>query len=298
MSTNAVDLTKMSAAEIKAFIESQPQPVVESVEMTMGGEVVQPRDEQGRFVSTQADPVVEAQAEPVVAENIDSSTAPESITVEREIDLGDGSGIQVFRGTGENAVEAYEVLADELIKAQANATKKIRELSRPAAPAPVVETTPENDFLLAQRIMDTPRAAIRDLLKEEFGLSPAEIKAKLAAADEIAKERKRDTISGEFMAAHPDYYASQSNAARLIKQLKLDGLEETTENLAKVYNELKADGLITPKPAEAAPVIRTRSSGLSTRSSVPPPPPKPVDTSKLTPAQLLELAGGYQNVYR
>jgi hypothetical protein len=129
MSTNAVDLTKMSAAEIKAFIESQPQPVAESVEMTMGGEVVQPRDEQGRFVSAQAEPVVEAQADPVVDDVQPDPVEP--VTVEREIDLGDGSGIQVFRGTGATEVEAYAALADEFAKAQANATKKIRELSRP-----------------------------------------------------------------------------------------------------------------------------------------------------------------------
>jgi hypothetical protein len=146
--------------------------------------------------------------------------------------------------------------------------------------------------------MDTPRAALRDLLKEEFGMSPAEVKAKLAAADQIAKEQERDRMSTAFMAANPDYFASQQNAKRLIRQLEIDRLPETVENLQKVYNELKADGLIAPKPAEAAPVIRTRSSGLSTRSSVPPPPPKPVDLSKLTIEQIKELAGGYQNVYR
>jgi hypothetical protein len=287
MSTTTVDLTKMSAAEIKAFIEAQPvaDPPAEAVVAE------QPRDENGRFVAAPVEPVAE------VAETTEEVTA-EPIVVEKEIDLGDGSGIQIFRGVGPTQEAAFTALVDELAKAQANATKKIQELSRPA-PAPVVETaSPENEFLLAQRIMDTPRAAIRDVLKEEFGLAPAEIKAKLAAADKIVRDQRDTELANRFMAANPDYYAAPQNGRRLERQLALEGLPNTFENLQKVYNDLKADGLITAKPTDAAPVIRTRSSGLSTRSGVPAPPPKAVDISKLTTEQLRELSGGYQNTYR
>jgi hypothetical protein len=289
MGTVAVDLTKMSAAEIKAFIEAQPvlDPPTEPVVAE------QPRDENGRFVSAQAEPVAEVQADPVETE-----TTAEPIVVEKEIDLGDGSGIQIFRGVGPTQEAAFTALVDELAKAQANATKKIQELSRPA-PAPVVETaSPENEFLLAQRIMDTPRAAIRDVLKEEFGLAPAEIKAKLAAADKIVRDQQETKLAEQFMSANPDYNPVPQNGKRLERQLAIEGLPTTLENLQKVYNDLKADGLITAKPTDAAPVIRTRSSGLSTRSGVPAPPPKAVDLSKLTTEQLRELSGGYQNTYR
>src|SRR5579859_1237900 len=285
MSTAIVDLTKMSAAEIKAFIENQ------GILPAAPTDPPRPRDENGRFVAAEPDP----QADP----NADPQADPEPIVVEKEIDLADGSGVQVFRGVGATKEEAYAALADELATAQANATKKIRELaSRPATPAPTpVADTPESEFLLQQRLLDAPRATIRELLKEEFGLTPAEIKTKLAAADNLAKAQEQDRIANQFIAANPDYNPDPKNAKRLIRQMHIEGLPETVESLQKVYNDLKADGLITQKADDTPAAPRPRASGLSTRSSVPPPPAHAVDVSKLTVEQLRELAGGYQNPY-
>lgn len=286
MSASPVDLTAMSAAEIKAFIESQALPAEVTTE--------QPRDEQGRFISPTAEGSPDGETAP------DSETTEsEPIVVEREINLGDGSGVQVFRGVGATETEAYTALADELASAQANATKKIRELTQTSVStnAPDTTTTPENEFLLQQRLLDAPRATIRELFKEEFGMSPTEIKAKLAKADAALEAQTIDRASDAFLAANPDYFVSEQNGRRMVRQLEIEGLPPTTENMQKVYDGLKADGLITPKPAADAPSIRGRSSGLSTRSSTPPPPPKPVDTSKLSLEQLRELAGGYRYSY-
>jgi len=287
MSTATVDLTKMSAAEIKAFIENQG-----ILPADPAAQPDQPRDEQGRFVSPEA-------AVSPDGETTETEEKVEPVVVEKEIDLADGSGVQVFRGVGATKEEAYAALADELATAQANATKKIRELAaRPAAPAPTpVADTPESEFLLQQRLLDAPRATIRELLKEEFGLTPAEIKTKLAAADNLAKAQEQDRIANQFIAANPDYNPDPKNAKRLIRQMHIEGLPETVESLQKVYNDLKADGLITQKADDTPAAPRPRASGLSTRSSVPPPPAHAVDVSKLTVEQLRELAGGYQNPY-
>lgn len=284
MSTTPVDLTAMSATEIKTFIESQALPAEVTTE--------QLRDEQGRFISptTEGSPDGETGPEGEITES-------EPVVVEREIDLGDGSGVQVFRGVGATETEAYAALADELASAQANATKKIRELTQAPVKTPDTSTTPENEFLLQQRLLDAPRATIRELFKEEFGMSPTEIKAKLAKADAALEAQTIDRASDAFLAANPDYFVSEQNGRRMVRQLEIEGLPPTTENMQKVYDGLKADGLITPKPAADAPSIRGRSSGLSTRSSAPPPPPRPVDTSKLSLEQLRELAGGYRYSY-
>lgn len=277
MSTAPVDMTKMSAAEIRAFIESQNAG-------TPADE--QPRDEQGRFIAAEPEPEVPAEPE--------AEVEAEPVVVEREIDLGDGSGVQVFRGVGATETDALAALADELVKAQTNATQKIRELSRPA---PTVDpaTAPENEFLLQQKLLDSPRATLRQIFKDEFGMSPAEIKAKLAVADQVARDQEEGRVADAFIAANPDYAAIPQNGRRIERQLKLEGLPATVENLQKVYEDLKADGLIVAKAAAATTTARPRSSGLSTRTSVAPPPPAAVDTRKLTTEQLRELAGGYQS---
>lgn len=289
MSTNAVDLTAMSAAEIKAFIESQNPPTEETVDEG------QPRDEHGRFVSPQADSAVPPQADVV-----EGTEEAEPVVVEREIDLADGSGVQVFRGVGATEAEAYAALADELTAAQANATKKIRELAapKPATP-PTIDATPEDDFLFQQQLLDKPQATldrVMDRKLEEYE------KRKKAEQDAAAAEAKKvDAASDAFLAANADFYVCPQNGTRMVRALELEGLPPTTENLQKVYDSLKADGLITPKPNGvngSTTVTRGRASGLSTRTSaVPPPPNTAVDTSKLSLDQLRELAGGYRYSY-
>lgn len=290
MSTPAVNPYTMSMDELRQLAEGQPLPPPDAP-------AAQPRGDDGRFVAAdpQADPDVDPQADPAPVADADP------IVEEREIDLGDGSGIQIFRGVGATKEEALGALADELAKAQANATQKIRELSARPMPEPVVDPamSAENEFLLSQKILETPRAAIRDILKEEFGLSPAEIREKLAAADRLAQEQQEAAIANQFLAANPDYYAGENNqnANRLFRVLELDKMPRTLENLQKAYNGLKADGLIAPKPAAAAPVVRARSSGLSTRSSIPPAiktGPTAAELAKMTTEQLRELAGGYR----
>jgi hypothetical protein len=288
MSTPAIDARTMSMEDLKNLIISQNLPL-EGV--TEEAATDQPRDGQGRFIAV-PDP---APVDPPPAVDQDPPAEPETVTVEKEIDLGDGSGIQIFRGVGPTREAALEALADEFAKAQTNATKKIQELSRKPDPAPAAPT-PEEAFLLQQQLLDNPQATLDRLMEKKFAAYEAQKKAEKDAAAE--RDQKEAELASRFMAANPDYYAVQQNGKRLERQLAIEGLPTTLENLQKVYNDLKADGLITAKPTEAAPVIRTRSSGLSTRSGVPAPPPKAVDISKLTTEQLRELSGGYQNVYR
>jgi hypothetical protein len=284
MSTPTIDLSSMTAEQIKQLILNTPAvPVVEAAPETPA----QPRDEQGRFIKAEeSEPTVNESAEV----QTESEPAAEPVVVEREIDLEDGGGIQVFRGVGATTEEAYAALADELVKAQANASKKIRELAAKPAPA-APQHTPEDEFLLGQRLLESPRAALREVLKEEFGLSPAEIKEKLAAADAIQRKQAEEQIAQQFLAETPDYFVTPANGARLDRQLALANLPRTVEGLKTAYNTLKADGLLVTKPAERT--SQARSSGISTRTSPPPPPPAAEDITKLSKEELFKRAGGY-----
>src|SRR6266568_7729436 len=106
-----------------------------------------PRDAQGRFISPEPVAPV-ADAEPL---------EDEPVLYRREIDLGDGSGTQVFEG------ETLEELVDKLADAQKHATRKIRDLNRqakevaaPPAPKPL---TPDEEYLVSQQLQSNPSKA-------------------------------------------------------------------------------------------------------------------------------------------
>src|SRR5437868_2462551 len=69
----------------------------------------------------------------------------------RTIDLGDGSGVQVFEAP------TLEELVDKLAKAQENATRKIRELAAKVKIEPAPETksklSPDEEFVLGQEML-------------------------------------------------------------------------------------------------------------------------------------------------
>lgn len=285
MSTTSVNPYEISMEELKNLAAGVPLPPPE-----------QPRDEQGRFVSAD-------EGQPTVDESVETQTEetePEQFIAEREIDLEDGSGVQVFRGVGDTQEAAWEALADELAKAQANATKKIRELSaKPAAP-PAPEKpaiSAEDAFLASQGDVEATQRIID--ARVEAKLKEANEARQRQEAEARERDRQEDIIASQFIADNPDYFVSPQNGRRLVRQLEIEGLPRTRESLNKVYADLKADGLITQKPAEQPPVTpRPRSSGLSTRGSVAPPPANvSKDPRKMSLEELREAAGGYQNPY-
>lgn len=290
MSTPVVDFSKMSKEELLVAAGGYLGIPVEQPEPG------QPRDEQGRFVA----------AEPEVPETPEVPEVPEGevfeAVAEKEVDLGDGSGVQLFRGTGQGATQdeanlnAYEALAEEFAKAQTNATRKIQELSRAAKAAPAPETpitNPDEEAQLTQRLMAEPTKVFREMQERAVKEAEQRIREQQEAAQRTQESAHNAAVS--FMQATPDFHACPENQQRIEKLMKLNNLPLTTEGITQAYNELKADGLIVQKPA-AAPA-RTRSSGISVRGSAAPPARPAADVSKMTREQLFEAAGGYQNRY-
>jgi hypothetical protein len=189
----------------------------------------QPRDDQGRF----------------------TKPAEEEVVYQRTIDLGDGAGVQVFEGA------TLEELVDKLAKAQENATRKIREqaaaIKAQPAPLPVVETekplTPEEQWLLQQRMLADPTSVINEYVQKEV--------QKIESAREQAAREEREAIAAgdaaakAWVAANPDYYASDKNGNKIKKFLEINGLDISPENLTVAFNDLSESGLLEARPAEA-----------------------------------------------
>jgi hypothetical protein len=215
-----------------------------------------PRDDKGRFVSTK---------------------------VKREIDLGDGSGKQVFEA------DTYEELADKLAEAQTHATKKIREQNRKLKEArtPKVEPTPrtpkynekplttDEEFAIGQNFSQMPRAAFEKLFESVTGLKPVEFRSKLEAMDAFDAAMAEQREAEAFVVSHAkDFTPSPQNYAALKGILDAEGLAVTKDNLDYAFDQASTSGLlvsITPTPAPrieepAPPAPRKVSTGLSDRA--------------------------------
>jgi hypothetical protein len=287
MSTATPDISQMTAAQIREFIESQP---VTPEGVTPEGEAspepeLPPRDEQGRFTKVEENEPPVNETEEVQTEEAEAGPVEEYTAT---IDIGDGAGVQVF-----SAPTKDELLA-KLIEAQENATRKIRELSTKKTEAPKEPTTPtpDEELALAQEFLANPSQAFDRLYqkrREEERQREAEAQRQAAEAAKAV-----DAAAKQFIVVTPDYYEHPKNAARIEGWLKLNGnLDPTFENIQAAYTDLNNDGLLLPKPDPA--VTKTaRSSGISVRrSAAPSSPPAGKDPRTMSLEELREVAGGY-----
>jgi hypothetical protein len=190
-----------------------------------------PRDEKGRFVKAESDTVEEV----------------DEVVYERVIDLGDGSGTQVFRGN------TMEELIDKLATAQENATRKIRELSAKEK-ATAIKQVEENDeltedekFILSQKILTDPAKVIETFVEKTIN---KKINPRLKDVEGVAREQRETKTAVDWVNSTPDYYACDSNGKKIHKYLETQGLEMTRENLQAAFEDLNADGLLVSKPKE------------------------------------------------
>lgn len=276
------DLAMQEAAELEAEAAKKAEvvppveepPVVEAEEPPAVEEPVveQPRGADGKFVKKEETPVP-----PVVEEPPESDEDFEYIT-ERRIDLGDGSGIQVFVGRGESELAAQMNLTDQLVEAQANATRKIREQNeelskRKAADA---QAKTDEDFVESEEYKKDPRAATKRMIDRQ-------VKTIIAEKDASAKRHLQAQL--DFVALHPDYVADvkNGNAERLTNEfnrLYPTATEFTVTGLDKAFESLKQSGLLVLKAPEAsAPtkiVVKEKVEETPRIEEPPTPPVTPV----------------------
>lgn len=226
---------------------------------------------------------------------------PAKTSFRREIDLGDGSGKQVFEA------DTLEGLLDKLTEAQFNATKKIREQEarlKQVTPAKKDEPKPElsedEEFVLSQELLSHPSLAVKKIFKQMTGYDITEFKtvADRAKAFEVVQAqqeelKRQETAADTFVAAHPEYVPNARNGARLQKALNLLISEKKTQGeavdyptlLEHAYRDLSESGLlevksndstvdeestgaVKPRIVATEDVVsaqRKKASGLSTR---------------------------------
>jgi hypothetical protein len=229
MAETQIDYDKMSTEELRNValqwangeVKDAPEP---------------PRDADGRFV-----------AKPAAADE-----PQEQIVYERTIDLGDGSGVQVFEAP------TLEELVDKLAKAQENATRKIREQAAAikaqpkdtptAAPDELENLTEAEKFLLQQEMLTDPAKAMQRFVNKAVEKRDREIA-------KVAEQTKSATDT--FVANTSDYYATQKNGQKMVKWLETYNLDVTESNLKQAFDDLSASGLLEARPAEAkeTPVV-------------------------------------------
>jgi hypothetical protein len=196
----------------------------------------------------------------------------EQTVYRREIDLGDGSGKQVFEA------ESIESLVDKLAQAQEHATRKIRELSQKKPEQKAPERTDQDKWLRSQQVLADPDAVIDEQIERRLGKDFQKRMERLAAFE---KAQTEDANAKQWMAAKTDYYACPENGKKIEKYIQkfFDG-DGSIENIEKAYTDLSESGLLRLKPgpkekeegteARIAPTGQTKkaSSGLSSKRSV------------------------------
>lgn len=178
----------------------------------------------------------------------------------REIDLGDGSGVQVFEAS------SLEALVDRIADAQLNATKKIRsqeaELrdfrARHAEKPKPKELSADEEYVLSQELTKTPSVAFRKLFKESTGMDLEELQEVKKEIDGRKQASLRLQAMETFLATHDDFENANEIDGRPnpngdLMRMKLAelGLPVTSENLHRAYLDLKPSGLLKLKSEEA-----------------------------------------------
>jgi hypothetical protein len=213
-------------------------------------------------------------------EEVEEEDEPEEFEYRKEIDLGDGSGVQVFKGVGPSKEAALEALADKLADAQRNASKTISDF-RKAHPVKEPEKTwdADTEYVYGQRLQKEPLKAFKEIFKEVTGYEPSEQQTRNQQVDELMANYRSQLVQQNFVASHPSYIGDFENGTKMRDWVKSHNYSEFTEdNLAEAFKDLSANGLLNLKSegenANAATngkgsqrIAGPKSDGTQTRSS-------------------------------
>lgn len=219
----------------------------------------QPRGADGKFVKKEEPPEPPAEEPPAnepPVEEPPSNEPPEPPAVEEDvefldtqrIDLGDGSGVQVFVGRGSSELEAAKDLNRQLVQAQENATRKIREQAQQISDQKKADaqSATDQDFVESEEYKKDPRGYTMRKIRE--GVTSA-------LAEQKASEQRHLQAQFDFVALHPEYVTDKANAGRLeseFRRLYPEAIEFTVTGLDKAFESLNASGLLKLQEPEAS----------------------------------------------
>jgi hypothetical protein len=198
------------------------------------------------------------------------------------IDLGDGSAIQKFEG------ESHKEIAEKLLTAQMNASRRINELKQGIQPTPApakkkpFERKPldaNKQFEVAQDLTDASKAteAIRTAVEAELGAPLETVREVLNTAvernaDDEARQLEEQVAEAiaQFREEATDFVLCQHNEDLIIKYGELHNLTPTdVQSYHTIWTALKKAGLaqLTQPTTPTTPV--TPPGPLPTRQTRP-----------------------------
>lgn len=154
-------------------------------------------------------------------------------------------------------------VADKILESQTQSSQKIRELKANRAPdrapqsAPIKpkELTADDRFRMQTELMNPENApdVLEEFVTSAVGASPKAIGEALARQQQRELEAYMIAEGTAFRESHPSYYPCDDNLKKLYDGLALKGYDFTRNNLAIVYDELSAQGLLIEAPAPSTP---------------------------------------------
>ncbi len=216
-------------------------------------------------------PAVEPEKEPVVAGE------PKKFV--KEIDLGDGGGVQKFEADTEAE------LIDKLVEAQTNATKEIRKLQRsrpkvrPQRSEKVVEperpfaeptVSQQDDLEYATQLSVNPSRVFAKLFEASTGLRIDDLRATKEKVGEMVSQMEEQSQAQAFINSTPEFKPSKANSDALLGILEDEELPVTQQNLSYAYQQAMDGALLElpavpePKPQAVVPQkVKRTQTGLS-----------------------------------
>lgn len=231
-----------------------------------------------------------------------------------DVDPEDGSQVQTFRGA------TVKEVADKLLAAQGNASRRINELKKTQTPDPApkaLEFKPRSlsaneRFQIAGDLQDPDKvdAAINTVIEASIGGNLKEITSRLQEDDEKERIAAAVKAAQDFNQSEPDWFPIEENKVTLMGYMEQHGMAHTLNNFQIAFARLNGSGLLTRRPAappppqpeprqeRIAPTQTTRPRGSvgasGIRSSDVSGTTSPKPTPKYTRQQILEMP---RNVY-
>lgn len=218
------------------------------------------------------------------------------------LDAGAG-GVQNFYGQNKNE------LLIAAFKAQANATRKIRELNRQAKLGLTTETpkgptkrsegralTADEVVSIKLKLETNPDLAFEEWFQTKTGMNVQDLVRLAKSGQEAKLELSAEQVNKEFLSRCPEFYpdAGYDNFASLVTyiakhklgravsdrnqeevyQTLLDGGYWTVQNLETAFHDLNDDGLLISKPRARAPENVSPQVSAPTPAAAPAPAPR------------------------
>jgi hypothetical protein len=205
---------------------------------------------------------------PVVVEEEADNSDPNLVKTakgwEYRIDLGDGSGVQVFKGKTQKEV------ISQLGKAQVNASKKIADQNRKdkmkkALEQPDLVTTAvpkfekkvlsaDDQWRISQGLGDPSKAikSVVEIIEAEFGMTAEEFREERRRRAESAAVEEARQIGARWATANQQFYNVPENRIKLQEFFAERSWPVTEKNLDIAYSFLDAAGELLQAPVEAS----------------------------------------------